>query len=340
MAKQLFTNNSWGTLQAELSAVGMSLTLNSGQGARFASPTGGDWFLATLIEYSGDDEVDWEVVKITAKATDTFTISARAQDGTDARIWPVGTRIEVRSTASWFNDINSNSATLATPLGVPSGGIGVATITGIMKGNGTSAVTAATSGSDYSAGTAALASGMLKSTTGTGALSIATSGTDYAPGTSALATGILKSTTSTGALSIATAGTDYTTPAGTESLTNKTVGNVKHARDDDGTVSGGTWAIDYANGPIIKATAGANITSITMSNWPSSGTGGHLRLMCANFGAYTITFPTAWKWIKNDLTTTTTFADLAVTLPSSGTAIIDLFGEDGGTTIYAVIARN
>ena len=40
-----------------------------------------------------------------------------------------------------------------------------------------------------------------------------------------LATGILKSTTSTGVVSIATAGTDYTTPTGTESLSNKTIGN-------------------------------------------------------------------------------------------------------------------
>jgi hypothetical protein len=46
------------------------------------------------------------------------------------------------------------------------------TITGLLKGNGT-AISAATSGTDYSAGTSALATGILKSTTTTGALSIA-----------------------------------------------------------------------------------------------------------------------------------------------------------------------
>ena len=51
-------------------------------------------------------------------------------------------------------------------------------VTGILKGNGT-AISAATSGTDYSAGTSALATGILKSTTTTGALSIATAGTDY-----------------------------------------------------------------------------------------------------------------------------------------------------------------
>ena len=45
-------------------------------------------------------------------------------------------------------------------------------ITGVLKGNGT-AISAATSGTDYSAGTSALTTGILKSTTTTGALSIA-----------------------------------------------------------------------------------------------------------------------------------------------------------------------
>jgi hypothetical protein len=58
-------------------------------------------------------------------------------------------------------------------LPVANGGTGAVTLTGIAKGNGTSAFTAATSGTDYSAGTSALATGILKSTTTTGALSIA-----------------------------------------------------------------------------------------------------------------------------------------------------------------------
>jgi len=89
-------------------------------------------------------------------------------------------------------------------------------VSGILKGNGT-ALSAATSGTDYSAGTSALATGLVKSTTGTGALSIAASGTDYGPATSALATGLLKNTTGTGAHTIAVSGTDYS--AGTAGLT-------------------------------------------------------------------------------------------------------------------------
>jgi hypothetical protein len=48
-------------------------------------------------------------------------------------------------------------------------------VTGMLKGNGT-AMSAATAGTDFSAGTAALATGILKSTTTTGTLSIAVAG--------------------------------------------------------------------------------------------------------------------------------------------------------------------
>jgi hypothetical protein len=66
-----------------------------------------------------------------------------------------------------------------TTVTVQQGGTGAITLTGILKGNGTSAFTAATSGTDYSAGTSALTTGIVKSTTSTGALSIAVANTDY-----------------------------------------------------------------------------------------------------------------------------------------------------------------
>jgi hypothetical protein len=66
-----------------------------------------------------------------------------------------------------------------TAIPVANGGTGATTLTGVLKGNGTSAFTAATAGTDYSAGTSALATGIVKSTTSTGALSIATANTDY-----------------------------------------------------------------------------------------------------------------------------------------------------------------
>jgi hypothetical protein len=78
---------------------------------------------------------------------------------------PGGTVTAVSVTsANGFAGTSSGGATPALTLST--------TITGVLKGNGT-AISAATSGTDYSDGTSALATGILKSTTTTGALSIA-----------------------------------------------------------------------------------------------------------------------------------------------------------------------
>lgn len=66
----------------------------------------------------------------------------------------------------------------------------------------------------------ATGSGIAKLTSGV--LSTATSGTDYAPATSG--SGILKGSGS-GGFSTAAAGTDYVSPTGSETVTNKTIGN-------------------------------------------------------------------------------------------------------------------
>lgn len=104
-------------------------------------------------------------------------------------------------------------------LSVGNGGTGATTLTGILKGNGASAFTAATAGTDYSAGTSALATGILKSTTSTGALSIAAAGTDYQAPIGTIS-GIVKGN-GANALTAATA-SDITTAIGTTAVTNAT----------------------------------------------------------------------------------------------------------------------
>jgi len=71
-----------------------------------------------------------------------------AQGGTGAITAPLA-RAALSAAASGANsDITSLSA-LSTPLSVAQGGIGVATVTGVLKGNGTSAISAATAGTDF-----------------------------------------------------------------------------------------------------------------------------------------------------------------------------------------------
>ncbi|WP_447983777.1 hypothetical protein [Nitrospira sp. Nam74] len=91
---QLFANNATTTLGASLTAVATSLTVATGTGALFPSPTGGDFFLATL-EVVGTSTR--EIVKVTARSSDTFTI-VRAQEGTTALSWTTADTISLRLT--------------------------------------------------------------------------------------------------------------------------------------------------------------------------------------------------------------------------------------------------
>jgi hypothetical protein len=69
---------------------------------------------------------------------------------------------------------NGFAGTVATPASTPAITL-TTTITGLLKGNAT-AISAATAGTDYSGGTAALGTGIVKTTTGTGALTVAVAG--------------------------------------------------------------------------------------------------------------------------------------------------------------------
>lgn len=97
-----FANNAFGTLNASIASGDASLTLSSGQGARFPSLSSGNYFYATLIDTSNN----LEVVKCTARSSDVLTIT-RAQESTTARAFAVGDRVELRVTAAGLNDMTT-----------------------------------------------------------------------------------------------------------------------------------------------------------------------------------------------------------------------------------------
>jgi len=176
-----FTNNASTTLASGITAVATSLTVATGAGALFPTPSGAAFFYCTLQNVAGTLR---EIVKVTARTTDTFTI-VRAQDGTSGQIFSTSDKVELRVTAADLNNfgqldtgntwatgqtfvapvlgtpasgtlinctfptLNQNTsgtaAGLSATLAVGSGGTGVATLTGLAYGNGTSAFTAATS---------------------------------------------------------------------------------------------------------------------------------------------------------------------------------------------------
>ena len=91
---QLFTNNASTTLASAAGASDTALTVTDG--SKFPSPSGSDYFLLTLA--SGSPETAWEIVKCTARSTNTLTVT-RAQESTTAAAWPSGSIASLRLTA-------------------------------------------------------------------------------------------------------------------------------------------------------------------------------------------------------------------------------------------------
>jgi len=91
----LFKNNAHSTLASSITDSATSITLASGHGdARFPVTASPNYFYATLIDSSNN----LEVVKCTARSSDVLTV-VRAQEGTSARAYSTGDRIELRITA-------------------------------------------------------------------------------------------------------------------------------------------------------------------------------------------------------------------------------------------------
>jgi hypothetical protein len=103
----LFANNAASTLASGISNTDTSLTVSAGQGGLFPSPTGSDYFLCTL---QSGTSFPIEIVKVTARSTDTFTI-VRGQEGTTPQAWLTGAKVELRITAGEMNALFAGTAT-------------------------------------------------------------------------------------------------------------------------------------------------------------------------------------------------------------------------------------
>lgn len=88
-----------------------------------------------------------------------------------------------------------------------------------------------------------------------------------------------------------------------------------------------TTAINRTNGENVTLTLGVSITTLTISNWPASGTTGKVRLVIVSSGAFTVAWPAGTKWAGG----------VAPTLTSSGTDIVLLMTDNAGTTIYGSV---
>lgn len=163
---------------------------------------------------------------------------------------------------------NGFAGTVANPTTTPAVTVST-TITGLVKGNGT-AISAATSGTDYSPGTSALVTGIVKSTTATGAFTIAVAGdfptlNQNTTGSAATVTtinGRLTSGVNTSLTGSGTAGSPYAV-----NVVTATSGVFGVVKPDNSTITISAGVISAINGAPAKG------SSLTLNPYAGSATG-------------------------------------------------------------------
>lgn len=133
----VFANFASSTLGAAITSGATSLTVRSGTGDLFPTPTGLEFFYLTL-ENRTSTGTTREIVKVTARTSNTMTI-VRAQEGTTAAAFPRGTTAALRITAAGLESLRSSTVDdWDVPGNLTVGGN--ATVTGNIVLNGTVAV--------------------------------------------------------------------------------------------------------------------------------------------------------------------------------------------------------
>ena len=103
----LYSNNAATTLASGITNSATSLTVATGTGAVFPTITSNqDYFLITLQSVSTGNS---EIVLVTARTTDTFTI-VRAQEGTTAIAFSTSDYVQQRVTAGELTRLAAGSA--------------------------------------------------------------------------------------------------------------------------------------------------------------------------------------------------------------------------------------
>jgi len=130
----VLTNNATSLLAAAIDADDTTLSVLTADAGRFPNPAAGDWFPLTLVDNAGN----MEIVKATARAGAIITVS-RAQEGTTAKAFAAGARVDLRATAAALNDVGekATTATVGAAVAGANGGDSIAdgdTLTGVLSG--------------------------------------------------------------------------------------------------------------------------------------------------------------------------------------------------------------
>lgn len=107
----IFANNATGKLGGDITTSSTTLILQTGNGALFPAPTGGNYFPITVVKSNGT----LEIMKCTARTSDTLTVT-RSQEGTTAKAFSIGDRVSLRMTAGSLTDFVSDKQPLDATL--------------------------------------------------------------------------------------------------------------------------------------------------------------------------------------------------------------------------------
>lgn len=98
---ELFTNNAASSLASGEAAIATTFTVQSGHGARFPNPGGGEFFRVTLFKKSTGEI---EICRCTGRSGDILTVT-RGEESTTPIAFNAGDIIELRPTAGFFSDL-------------------------------------------------------------------------------------------------------------------------------------------------------------------------------------------------------------------------------------------
>jgi hypothetical protein len=298
MARAQFTNNATSTLLAGINTAVTSMSVASGHGARFPV-TGTNYFYCTLAEGALI-----EIVKVTTRATDTFTI-VRAQDGTTAQSFTTAATVKLNLTAAGLAEFITTGDVV---LGV-NGGTGIAntgktlTLGGNIVTTGSGAATFAFSNAPFT----------YTFPVATGTLADIASAQTLTTKTIALGSNTFSGTIAQ--FNTACTDQDFATLAGTETLTNKTITGTLETK-----VAMGANDISLIAGNFFTKTI-SGATTLTVSSVPAAGTTVSFILDLTNGGSATVTWWTGMKWAGGT----------APTLTTAGRDVLGFFTHDGGT---------
>lgn len=102
----LLANNATSLLAGAIDAAATTLSVENADAALFPNPAAGEWFPLTIVDNAGN----MEIVKATARAGAIITVQ-RAQEGTTAKAFAAGARVDLRATAAALNDVGEKATT-------------------------------------------------------------------------------------------------------------------------------------------------------------------------------------------------------------------------------------